>query len=156
MRGQMLIKRGQSVPGVHHQAYHIGLGQGGFGLAQDGGLETAYPLRPLGHGMVSVQSDPARVHQGERPFGSGAHHALHTVPRDAGPVVGDGALAADQTVEQSGLAHVGASQKKDFGHHRKTLRAGSVFSKKKRPEVANRARLAEAALHAAAPRLLPV
>ena len=44
-----------------------------------------------------------------------ADHTFHAVAGHAGTVMGDGAVAADQAVEQSGLAHVGASHQNDAG-----------------------------------------
>ena len=65
VRGQVLVEGGQPVTAVHHQADALGLGHGGFRLAQDFRLEAPDAFRPFGHGGVGVQGDAAGVHDGE-------------------------------------------------------------------------------------------
>ena len=115
--GEVLVEGHETVLSVHHHADDVGFLQGGFGLAQNIGFETAYARGAFGHGLMMIERDAARVDDGEIAAVARTHHAFHTVARDAGAVMRDGAVAADKAVEQGGLAHIGASQQNDFGHH---------------------------------------
>ena len=118
VRGEMLVEGGQPVTAIHHQADARGFGHGGLGLAQDFRLEAPDAFRPLGHGGVGVQGDAPGVHDGEGLLAARTHLAFHAVAGDAGPVVGDGPVGADEPVEQGGFAHVGAAHQRDLGQMR--------------------------------------
>ena len=119
----MFVEGHESVAAVHHHADDVGFLQGRLGLMQNIGLETADARRTFGHGFMMVERDAAGIDNGEVASETGTHHAFHAVARDAGPVVRDGAVAADEAVEQGGFAHIGAPQQNDFGHHERTPRA---------------------------------
>ena len=115
MRGQMFVQGQKAVAPVHHESHGGGPGQGGLGLGQDVPLKAADAFGAFGHGGVRVQGDAAGIHNAEGGQVLAAHHAFHAVARDAGPVMGDGPVTADQAVEQGGFAHIGATHQDDVG-----------------------------------------
>ena len=124
--GQVLVEREQPFPAVRHQADHGGFPYGGLGLTQDLGLETAESGRPFHHGAVLIQRHPAGIDHHKASAPARSDHAFHTIPGDAGAIVGDGPIAPDQPVEQGRLAHVGPADQGDFGKHLAVL-AEAVF-----------------------------
>ena len=113
MRRKVFVQRQQAVPSVYHKGHAAGVLHGRFGLAQYVGLETANAFGPFGDGRMGVQRNAARVHNAEGTLALATHDAFHAIARDAGTVVRDGAVAADQTIEQGGFAHIGPSDKDD-------------------------------------------
>ena len=113
MRRKVFVQRQQTVPPVHHKSHAAGVLHGGFGLPQNIGLETADAFGAFGDGRMGVQRDAARVHNAEGTLALAPHDAFHAIARDAGTVVRDGAVAADQTIEQGGFAHIGPSDEDD-------------------------------------------
>lgn len=112
---QIFVQGQQAVTAVHHEGHGTGVLHGRLGLAQDVGLETADAFGAFGDHGVGVQGDAAGVHDAEVRVPLAADHPFHAVAGHAGTVMGDGAVAADQAVEQGGLAHVGASHQNDAG-----------------------------------------
>ena len=121
----MLVEGHETVAAVHHHADDVGFLEGRLGLTQNVGLEAADARRTFGHGFMMIERDAARVDDGKVAAVAGADHAFHAVARHAGTVMGDGSVAADEAVEQGGLAHIGATQQNDFGHHGRTPRGVS-------------------------------
>ena len=113
--GQMLVKGGQPVAPVPHQTDHRAFGHGLLRLPENVFLKAAQTARPFHRALVPIHGHAARIHQNERNLSTAAHRALHAIPGDAGTVVRDGPPAADQAVEQRGLAHVGAAHQDDPG-----------------------------------------
>ena len=124
VNGQMLVKGSQAVAAVHHQADHRAFGHGLLGLPENIFLKAAQATRPFHSALVPVHRHPAGIHQNKRGFITAAHHAFHAIPRDAGAVVRNGPFAADQSVEQRGLAHIGTAHQNDFGQGRTEINRG--------------------------------
>ena len=112
---QIFVQGQQAVTAVHHEGHGTGVLHGRLGLAQDVGLEAADAFGAFGDHGMGIQGDAAGIHDAEIRMALAADHTFHAVAGHAGTVMGDGAVAADQAVEQSGLAHVGASHQNDAG-----------------------------------------
>jgi hypothetical protein len=113
----VLIQRGQAIPAVHHQADQIRFSRRDPGLIQNILLKTPDAFRTFLHLGVAVQGHAAGVHQRKRLLASALDHAFHPVAGYARPVMGNGPVAADQPVEQRGLAHIGSAEQRDFFSH---------------------------------------
>ena len=109
----LLVERRQAGPPVDHEDYEVGL------------LDGRHDLIPHGRDEVRLRAriEAARVHDGGLPALEGSR-AIETVPGHPGHVVDDGASAADQAIEERGLADVGTAHESDDGaHHGETASA---------------------------------
>ena len=115
MSRKMLVKGRQSLASVHYQTDYRTFSYGLFGLTQNIFLKPPQTVRPFHHTFMAVHGHASGIHQNERRAAPTAHHPLHTIPGDAGTIMGNGTPAADQAIEQRGFAHVGASHQDDLG-----------------------------------------
>ena len=92
--------------GVLHAAIHLG---------QNFLLEAADARGAVLHNGAFVQRHAPCIHDPVFRLVLSAHHALKSVAGNAGHIVCDGAVAADQPVEKRGLAHVGAPHEDNGG-----------------------------------------
>ena len=95
--GEFFVERHQASLAIHDQDEQRGLLDGHVGLAQDFLRDQGFVVRDDAAGVNDLQGAAA-------PFGS----AIDAVAGDAGLVGDDGAARAGETVEERGLAHVGA------------------------------------------------
>ena len=105
--GGLLVGRREAGGGVDEEQDHVGLADREPGLLLDLQLDLVGRVDLEAAGVDDDEPPPV-------PVGV----AVHPVARRAGPVLDDRLAAADEAVEQRGLAHVGAADDGDDGQPR--------------------------------------
>ena len=106
--GDLVVGRGQPGRGVDDPDDDVRLAHGLLGLQADVGQQIAF---------ARVEPDAAGIDDGELAFAP-LGGAVQAVARRAGLFVHDGAVLADQTIEEGRLADVGSADQCDDWHGR--------------------------------------
>ena len=115
MVGQIFVRGQKAVLAVNNKGDDSGLFSGSVHLLQDFRLKAADTFRAFLNNGAFIQGDAPGVDDTVFRLVLAADNALQPVTCDAGSVMGDGAIAADKSVEESGLSDIGASDKDDLG-----------------------------------------